>query len=53
MLTNESVYTMMFYTGAHYSPIASVLCRGFETFIAGHEYAHHLLEHKGVKMPPI
>jgi len=25
------------------------ICRGFETFIAGHEYAHHLLEHKGVK----
>ena len=49
MLTFEPYYAKMFFVLPQIAPMASVLCRGFETFIAGHEYAHYLLGHRGVR----
>lgn len=48
MLSNEPRYAKMFFVGQLYAPIASIFCNGIESFIAGHEYAHHLLGHTGI-----
>jgi len=48
MLTYEPRFAKMFFVGPLYAPIASIFCNGIESFVAGHEYAHHILGHTGI-----